>query len=526
MIQLTLLLLGVEATQRHWLTLATVGAIWAALGFGIVIDPLDGVQNITMHTLGLMLAFEGVVTAIAGLLSHAPRRLWVAKAVALTAAGLMIVETPWRNVVLISVLFGLALLVDGCVRLASTLLVRFPGWRLALVASGIELVLAILALTPWPVSYEATVPFCVGVAFMLSGWTVIRSAFQLRRLPPGAPITSLPIFERQRGWHAPSLLPETPAEPDREDAGERLIVHVWTPLASSADPVRRPLLDRYIAGVDRKGTIATGHAGLESPPDLYISHYRAQEQDRSSVEFRRALHGGEQNSVPGRFLPSYREESAEWCDSTVQVVFHRFNAVRLRAFWAAYRRNSTYNLTNRNCSIAVALALDAALEGVLGDNVVWPPFLRLLIHPDLYLATLLRKRAQTMTWTPGLLLDYARAMHHLVEPPPGSWIVMLAAGGAGVPAHPPHERVRTARGRIHELSEARPTSTGARTLSAAAGRSFLADRAAIRRRRRGRGSRLQHLSGELGVDRLGHLQMAEYDGQSVRGKHFQIGILT
>ena len=44
-----LLLLGVEAVRRHWLTLAVIGAIWAALGLGIIIDPLDGVQDITIR---------------------------------------------------------------------------------------------------------------------------------------------------------------------------------------------------------------------------------------------------------------------------------------------------------------------------------------------------------------------------------------------------------------------------------------------------------------------------------------------
>ena len=148
MIQLALLLVGVQAAQRHWLTLASLGAIWGALGFGILVDPLDGVQNITMHTLGLLLVFEGLATLALGLLAHSAGPLRLSRALAFIVPGLMIVETPWRNVVLISVLFGLALLVDGMVRIASTLLVRFPGWRAALGASAIELVLAVLRLSP------------------------------------------------------------------------------------------------------------------------------------------------------------------------------------------------------------------------------------------------------------------------------------------------------------------------------------------------------------------------------------------
>jgi hypothetical protein len=306
----------------------------------------------------------------------------------------------------------------------------------------------LLAFTPWPVSYEATVPFCVGVALMLSGWAVLRSALLLRRLPPDAPVTSLPIFEGQRGWRPPVPLTGVGDGGVAAESGggrrQELIVHVWTPLDSATDPVRRPLLDRYMAATDRHGTVSTGHASLEMPPDLYISHYRMDEQDRSSLEFRRALHAGVQNNVPGRFLPSYAEEAAGWCEATAHVVFHGFNAERLRAFWAAYRQDSTYNLTNRNCSVVVALALDAALEGVLGRaTAVWPPLARLLIHPDLYLATLLRKRARTMTWTPGLVLDYARALQHVVEPSPGvSWIATLQWAGEG------YRRVR----RTHSLA--------------------------------------------------------------------------
>ena len=52
---------------------------------------------------------------------------------------------------------------------------------------------------------------------------------------------------------------------------------------------------------------------------------------------------------------------------------------------------------------------------------MWLRSLRLLANPDLWLAAVLRARAETMTWTPGLLLDYARAMRRVVEPRPIGW---------------------------------------------------------------------------------------------------------
>ena len=48
-------------------------------------------------------------------------------------------------------------------------------------------------------------------------------------------------------------------------------------------------------------------------------------------------------------------------------------------------------------------------------------FLRLLANPDLWLAAVLRARAEAMTWTPGLVLDYARAIRRVVEPRQMSW---------------------------------------------------------------------------------------------------------
>ena len=47
--------------------------------------------------------------------------------------------------------------------------------------------------------------------------------------------------------------------------------------------------------------------------------------------------------------------------------------------------------------------------------------LRLLANPDLWLAAVLRARAESMTWTPGLVLDYARAIRRVVEPRELSW---------------------------------------------------------------------------------------------------------
>jgi hypothetical protein len=61
---------------------------------------------------------------------------------------------------------------------------------------------------------------------------------------------------------------------------------------------------------------------------------------------------------------------------------------------------------------------------VWGDLGGWRPFLRVITTPELWVAAQLRKRAATMAWTPGLTLDYARALSMLADPRPSGWVKM------------------------------------------------------------------------------------------------------
>jgi len=262
----------------------------------------------------------------------------------------------------------------------------------------------------------------------MSGIGAFLMALRLRRLPAGT-ILSL-LFSRGEVSGTDILMP--PAEALHAHEGPvsgvaPLTIHVWTPVGSAKDVLPQPLVDRYIAAVDGNGVISTGHAALEVAPDLYISHYPDKEIDHSPDDFRHLLRATEDNNVPGRFQPSYPIESANWCPSSAQVVFERYDAGRLRAFWAVYSEDKTYNLTKRNCSSTVATALEASLEGTLGRHgPSIAAFLSSLCNPELWVAAQLRKHAQSMAWTPGLVLDYARSLRVAVNPPPLGIVTLTA----------------------------------------------------------------------------------------------------
>ncbi|MNI66788.1 hypothetical protein D3C73_1223790 [compost metagenome] len=72
-----------------------------------------------------------------------------------------------------------------------------------------------------------------------------------------------------------------------------------------------------------------------------------------------------------------------------------------------------------------ALAVMLALEGVLGDKHLWRRFLLLVLDPNLWMLAVLRSRGESMTWTPGLVLDYARMLQQVTERQHQRWWLKL-----------------------------------------------------------------------------------------------------
>jgi len=411
MIRLLLLLLGAELVQRRWRVLLAIGVLWSGLGIAIMIDAFDGSVRVRPHYFGYLLLLEGIVSLFAALFAAKLRPYQFVKAFAMIVPALVIILQPRHSNLLIAMLLGGVLFIDGAARIFSAWVVRFNAWRMAIGAGIVEVLLAIATLEPWPTWYEGTIGFNIGALLIVSGWSTMLLANRLRRLPPDAPISAL------MGGALPATL--RPRERGDHAGADALVVHVWTPTGPSRSARRRPLVDRYIAAVDANGTVSTGHAALELAPAVYVSHYPAVEIDRAPDEFGRVLRAGVENDLPGRFLPSYPEEAAGWCEATEHVRFTQIDRARVRQFWRDYQTDTTYNLTSRNCSTAVARALDAALEGVLGHNGrPWRALLQAVVTPELWVAGVLRRRAEAMAWTPGLVLDYARLLQVVVEPAP------------------------------------------------------------------------------------------------------------
>jgi len=432
-IRLVLLLLGADFIRRYWHVLALIGLAWAVIGVGLCIDALDGVLVFPLTLFGWLLLLESLATLfLASSGVGAQKTLRHVKGGLFLLTALLIISSYPTSDMLLAMLFGTAFTIGGGLQIVSAAIVRFPRWRMA-VAGGVgQILIAIFFFQPYPTHYKGTVPYCLGMGLIFSGWSMIWLASRSRRLPRESSMSQLDYRNAgsDRPLDAGSYDGQPPAmamAPAVATSATPLTVHVWTPAGSAREEtLHRPIVDRYIAAVDASGRISTGHAALEIAPSLYISLYPAVEIDRSPGEFSRLLRATPDNNVRGRYLSDYPSESAAWCESTEKISFRDYDAHRLQQFWQDYRREEIYNLTHRNCSSTVAHALEAALEGVIGKRADrWPSFVKILFSPEVWVASHIRKRAMTMAWTPGLILDYARALRAVVHPRPLSWLASV-----------------------------------------------------------------------------------------------------
>lgn len=300
--------------------------VWIVVGLAIFVDGLNGAWDFPMRFFGFLLLLEALVSlaAAAGGIAIYP---WIryARGIAMLVIALLII-LPWADRRFrpgdpVRPVLRRRRPVPDHGRLGRAL----PGWRASLGGGIVQLLIAIFFIEPWPTWYAGTVPYATGVALLLSGWSVLWLGMRLRTLPEH---TSLGMLFARGHYLGSRELAERAAERGRP-SGEVLTVHVWTTRGTAIDPVDRPLVDRHIAAVDKKGVISTGHSALEILPDIYISHYPKDEIDHSPTEFTAMLRATDENDVRGRFPPSYAIESQEWGQSTEKFHFYYFDGERV-----------------------------------------------------------------------------------------------------------------------------------------------------------------------------------------------------
>ncbi len=419
---LALLLLGPGNLHRSRWYITALGALLFLVGLFIVIDASDTVTLITLEAFGWVMVVMGLAKLAFSLLAGGAGMptFFCFQGVVFVVLGVAIADFPQQSENAVPWLFGLALLVNGLYQTLSAIIIRYPNWVWFLLSGIGHLIFGGLIFVEWKHAVSWVVPLILGGGLILIGLTTLRTALRLGRYlqKTEGGVDEMAIryfldFHVAGRFRNHYLTADSLPQPAGGEPGNELLVHVWTPTTvakSNADP---NMVSRYVAARDKEGKFAVGHSALQMTPDLYISHCDGDPTSfNSSDEVWQTLRS---KDVPGVFLPSFEEEIQTYVLPSATIRFRNFNAGQLRTFWAIYSRVTSYNFTNRNCSVAVALALEASLMGSLSSGKRLRTLVTLMTNKDLLVAHFIRWKAREMVWTPGMMLEYTLALQRVVE---------------------------------------------------------------------------------------------------------------
>jgi len=403
--------MGGPALRASWPWLLLTGFLCIAASAGIVLDMLfHSTLLMPLCLLGLFLGAEGVMqTWRARVIASGGWRAKI-KALSLIVLGAAMLAAPQVKGVCLAWLFATAFIFDGGFRIISCSLMRCRRWQYKLAIGCAEWLFSLLIVTDWPLPHRVIIP--LGFALLLLGWafSLLQMAWQVHTLPPNTSVAALPLFTR-KGLRRPHGLDYLHLPYAGEPASTPLNIYIWTPLGSGSVAGRRPWFDRWVAAIDHRGKVSTGHTALEMGETLYVSLYPVEDMTCKLSGFLHMLHAREENDVPGFHQRSLEREIKAWRLPDRRLSLRHYNPQALSHYWARHGQDCRYNLTSRNCSTSVMQALDVATEGLLGNRGY-----EALLNPDFWLLSLIRSRAEGMTWTPGLVMDYVSVLNRVLEP--------------------------------------------------------------------------------------------------------------
>jgi uncharacterized membrane protein HdeD (DUF308 family) len=169
-----------RTAARFWWVLLVAGLLSLAFGIWIVFEPVHAAHTVAV-LLGLWLLVVGIVDLVhAGSARH--RGSAVLSGIILIALGIVLVFKPNLPVKVVAILFGIAILIGGIVRIVSAIADRSYGWGWRLVLGLISTTLGIVIVI-WPTATVGVVFWIAGICAMLTGIAWIVASFGLRRAP-------------------------------------------------------------------------------------------------------------------------------------------------------------------------------------------------------------------------------------------------------------------------------------------------------------------------------------------------------
>jgi uncharacterized membrane protein HdeD (DUF308 family) len=149
MVQLVMILLGVDYLRNRWRGLMIAGWLGVLAGLIIFIDALDNAIYFPLHPFAFLLLVEGLATLM---VAHTgiggQRTLRYVKGGAFSLAAILILSGHHHGHFILSMIFGILFLTDGLLQIVTAGVVRYKNWKFVVAGGVIEIMLAIFFFQP------------------------------------------------------------------------------------------------------------------------------------------------------------------------------------------------------------------------------------------------------------------------------------------------------------------------------------------------------------------------------------------
>ena len=164
------------------------------LGLGIVLVLLGTIAlGCTFTTTTLLVAILGWLMIFAGA-TQAIHAFWKERGwagffidalmgVLYLVVGFMVVGNPTATAIMLTLMIGMFLMLEGTFRVFTAISVRYPNWGWSLLNGVVSLALGVMIWRQWPLSGLWVIGLFVGIQMILNGWSFIMLSLAAKNLP-------------------------------------------------------------------------------------------------------------------------------------------------------------------------------------------------------------------------------------------------------------------------------------------------------------------------------------------------------
>lgn len=170
-----------HAIRNHWWCFLAMGIALVIMGtLAITVPYIAGTAAVMVF--GFLLLAAGITQVVSSFWSGkwSGMLLHLLVGVLYLVVGLMIVEDPTQNMIILTKLIAIFLIVTGIFEIVAALVHRFHGWGWVLLNGCVTMLLGLLINKGWPESAAWVIGLFVGIEMIFNGWGWIMLSLGLK----------------------------------------------------------------------------------------------------------------------------------------------------------------------------------------------------------------------------------------------------------------------------------------------------------------------------------------------------------